>query len=1040
MPANDFLFRGNLDELDPDVAELVRLETARQSQTLIMIASESTVPEAVREAVGSSFHNIYAEGYPLESTRRLSQADILDYGSRLTEYRRRSDLRYYKGTEYANIVEALARRRVAESFATHDHAADSLFVNVQPLSGAPANSAVYTALLDVGDTVMGMDLITGGHLTHGSPVNRSGLQYHIVSYGLNPDTEQLDYEQIRDLALTHRPKMIIAGYSSYPFIPDWHQFRAIADEAGAFLLADVAHVAGLILADLYPNPVGIADVVTFTTHKSLHGPRGAVAITHQRALARKIDRAVFPGEQGGPHVNSIAALAVAMRIASTQQFRDLQQQIVDNAATMVGRLVERGLRIPHGGTNTHLFLVDCKTQIGADGTQLSGDMAARILDSVGIVANRQTIPGDRSALRPSGLRFGTNWISQRGAGRDESLQIADVIADLITASQPYSLTGRIRKQARAKVDFETLRDCRNRIRNIAESLGSDTRADRVGYPHNNDPSEAEADPVTLRIGGLAANSFLHTTLTSNVAELEDGQTQSTSLKNSSGEILNKGYLQRQGNEYVFQTGEKGSLATFWLRALSDNLTIMDESDVYANAPGPVVIEEIPAPATKLQASGSTFAVKAYDISAPYAADLPDLPRFAWHEEETDELMVTPIHPLHQQIGARMAPFAGYEMPLWYSSVADEHTAVRENCGIFDVSHMGVYRFKGPGAERALDALTTNDVRQLRVGRSHYTFLLAEDGQPLDDLLIYRVGAEDYLTVVNASNDAKNWAWINAAIAGEVRTDEAHPNRRLDGGQQTELLDLRTTSSGSRRLVDLALQGPKSREILLSLGTDEESRQRLMKLPWAGITSMTLGDFELYVSRTGYTGERIAYELFVHPDQASSLFQTLMEAGATPCGLAARDSLRTEAGLPLYGQELAGPLSLNPADAGFGSYVKLYKPFFVGKSVFIEYERRRDAKIVRFRSPQRGMRPAHGGDPLVDARGRVVGNVTSCSVMPDGHFLGLAYVKQNAAKVGSQLGVIAGSSRAKSQNLQELRPGARLAIPQTVEILRRFPAR
>ncbi|MCY4008603.1 MAG: serine hydroxymethyltransferase [Anaerolineaceae bacterium] len=1040
MQTNDFLFRGNLEEIDPDVAELVRLETARQSQTLIMIPSESTVPEAVREAVGSSFHNIYAEGYPLEATRRLSQAEILDYGARLTEYRRRSDLRYYKGTEYANIVEALARRRVAESFATQEHPADSLYVNVQPLSGAPANSAVYTALLDVGDIVMGMDLITGGHLTHGSPVNRSGLQYHIVSYGLNPETERLDYEQIRELALTHRPKMIIAGYSSYPFTPDWHQFRAIADEVGAFLLADVAHVAGLILADLYPNPVGIADVVTFTTHKSLHGPRGAVAITHQRALARKIDRAVFPGEQGGPHVNSITALAVAMRIAATQQFKDLQQQIVDNAATMADRLRERGIRIPHGGTNTHLFLVDCKTRIGADGTALSGDMAARILDLVGIVANRQTIPGDRSALRPSGLRFGTNWISQRGAGRDEVLGIADVIADLITASRPYSLTGRIRRQARAKVDFETLRDCRDRIRRIAASLGSDTRSDRVGYPHNNDPAEVEADSVCLRISGKTARAFLHTVLTSNVADLEDGQTQVTALKSSSGDVLARGLLQRQGDEYVFQTDEKGSLTTFWLRALSDNLTIMDETDVYANAPGPVVIEEITAPATKLQASGHPFAVKAYGIAAPYTGDLPELPRFAWQEEDSDEWMVTPIHPLHQQIGARMAPFAGYEMPLWYSSVADEHRAVRENCGIFDVAHMGVYRFKGPGAERTLDALTTNDVRQLRVGTSHYTFLLDVDGQPLDDLLIYRLGAEEFLAVVNAANDAKNWAWINAAIAGEVRIDEAHPKRRLESGLQTDLQDLRATTSGSSRLVDLALQGPKSRELLLSLGTEEETRRRLMKLPWAGIAPMRLGDFELYVSRTGYTGERIAYELFVHPEQASSLFQTLLEAGATPCGLAARDSLRTEAGLPLYGQELAGPLSLNPADAGFSSYVKLYQPFFVGKSAFIASEQRRDAKIVRFRSPQRGMRPAHGGDPLVDARGRVVGNVTSCSVMPDGHYLGLAFVKQDAAKVGSTLGVIAGSGRAKSQSLQDLRPGTRLTIPQPVEILRRFPAR
>ena len=1040
MHTNDYLFRGNLEELDPDVAELVRLETARQSSTLIMIPSESTVPEAVREAVGSAFHNIYAEGYPLESTRRLSQAEILDFGTRMTEYRRRSDLRYYKGTEYANIVEALARRRVAEAFASDSAPPDSLYVNVQPLSGAPANSAVYTALLNVGDTVMGMDLITGGHLTHGSPVNRSGLQYNIVSYGIHPETELLDYELVRAMALEHRPKMIIGGFSSYPFAPDWQQYRAIADEVGAYLLADVAHVAGLILAGLYPNPVGVADVVTFTTHKSLHGPRGAVAITHKRALARKLDRAVFPGEQGGPHINSIAALAAAMRIAATEQYHDLQRQIVENAATMAERLLERGMRIPHGGTDTHLLLVDCKTQRGDDGTALSGDMAARILDLVGIVANRQTIPGDRSALRPSGLRFGANWVTQRGAGRKEMIEIADVIADLLGAALPYSLTGRIRKQARAKVDFAVLQDCRARIRQLAAALGSDTDGGDFGYPHNNDLHDASAVAITLRISGRAARAFLHTALTSDVDVLRDGETQVTSLRDAAGDILASGFLCRLSGEYTLQLGENGTAATSWLRALSDGLTIMDANDIYANAPGPVVIEEMPSPSTTLSASGDALAVKAYGIGAPYAAGLPALPRFDWQAPEESELQITPLHAQHQQLGARMAPFAGYEMPLWYSSVAEEHRAVRERCGIFDVAHMGVYRATGAGAARALDTLTTNDVRQLRVGTSHYTFLLDVDSQPFDDLLIYRLGAEDFLLVVNASNDSKNWAWMNAAIASKARIDEAYPERRLESGERTVLQDLRADASGDGRLVDLALQGPKSCEALLTLGADVKTRQRLMRLPWAGITAMTLGGFELFVSRTGYTGERIAYELFAHPEQANALFAALIEAGATPCGLAARDSLRTEAGLPLYGQELSGPLSLNPADAGFGAYVKLYKPFFVGKAAFIAHERVRDSAIVRFRCTQRGLRPAHGGDPLVDERGRVVGVVTSCSVMPDGHFIGLAYAKRSSAKVGSQLGVIAGSGRAGAQSLRDLRLGARVTVPQGVEILRRFPRR
>ncbi|MBA3869984.1 MAG: hypothetical protein H0X30_12625, partial [Anaerolineae bacterium] len=233
MTHKDFLFRGEMAELDPDVAELIKHETARQAQYIILIPSESTVPEAVREALSSAFHNIYAEGYPLDETRTMTQAEILDYNERLPEYRRQADKRYYKGTEYANIVESLARRRVAELFATPQYRPEQLFVNVQALSGAPANNAVYSALLNVGDTVMGMDLLAGGHLTHGSPVNRSGKNYKIVSYGVDPVTERLDYDKIMALALEHKPKMIIGGYTSYPFAPDWQAFRKIADAIGA---------------------------------------------------------------------------------------------------------------------------------------------------------------------------------------------------------------------------------------------------------------------------------------------------------------------------------------------------------------------------------------------------------------------------------------------------------------------------------------------------------------------------------------------------------------------------------------------------------------------------------------------------------------------------------------------------------------------------------------------------------------------------------------------------------------------------------------
>ncbi|MGB9896686.1 serine hydroxymethyltransferase, partial [Thermanaerothrix sp.] len=411
---NDYLIRGSLADIDPDLHELIQIEAERQYRKLILIPSESTAPLAVREALGSVFQNLYAEGYPDEETRWMSEAEILDYNARLTYYRRYSDPRYYKGVEYADILEALARRRLAELFATNGISPDQIYANVQPLSGAPANNAVYTALLNPGDTILAMNLLHGGHLSHGSPVNRSGKWFNVIAYGVNPQTEQIDYDEVEALALEHKPKIIIAGYSSYPWVPDWARFRAIADRVGAVLLADIAHIAGMVAAGVLPSPVGHAHVITFTTHKSLMGPRGACILTTDANLAKKLDRAVFPGEQGGPHLHAIAGMAVAFKLARTETFKQLQAQIVKNCAALTDRLAQRGLRIAYGGSNTHLGNVDCKTIAGPDGTPLSGDMAARILDIAGIVLNRNTIPGDKAALNASGIRYGTPWVTQRG--------------------------------------------------------------------------------------------------------------------------------------------------------------------------------------------------------------------------------------------------------------------------------------------------------------------------------------------------------------------------------------------------------------------------------------------------------------------------------------------------------------------------------------------------------------------------------------------------------------------------------------------------
>ncbi len=1141
MTNQDFLFRGSVEDLDAEVAELIRHETARQQEKLILIPSESTVPFAVRNAISSSFHNIYAEGYPLDNSRKMTQSEILDYGRRLPEFRRNADQRYYKGTEYANILESLARRRTAELFAGNGLGADDLYVNVQPLSGAPANNAVYSALLDVGDTVMGMDLIMGGHLTHGSPVNRSGINYNIISYTIDPVTERLDYEQIRDLARKHKPRLIIGGFSSYPYAADWNAFRGIADEVGAYLLADVAHVAGLIAAGFYPNPVGIADVVSFTTHKTLNGPRGAVLITHHRDLSRKLDRAVFPGEQGGPHINTMAGLAVALRIANSKQFRQLQRRTLDNAPRLAAKLESRGLRLPYGGTDTHLLLVDCKSITGRDGAVLSGDMAARILDLAGIVVNRQTIPGDASALRPSGIRLGTTWVSQRGMRAAEIDTLGDIIADVLRACAPFNLTGRVRPLPRAKVDFDALQSAGNRARELCAGIGIDTEAQADGYPHfyaGEEPSppaplshegkggdesgdsspylfEGEGFGVRVSVEGAAAGDFLQIAVTSDVAALDDGESQPTHILEKDGSVMASGEVTRvSSSEYRLNIGGRGRAGTnpssdravAWLRALSDGFALFDDEDLHAKLPGPVAVSVLgraeltssqsppksrltPPPGPLPEASGRGGAKREPLVStddaraakSPSVAKMVDLgrggsgqgdevaggesaaagfdrkayhigingenlraqpanglPKFDPNVAAVDLLKETPLHNLHLELGAKMAPFARYDMPLWYKSVSDEHSAVRNDAGVFDVAHMGVFDVRGRGAEAFLDQVTTNDVRRLKVGASHYTYLLDVDGIPLDDLMIYRLGNEHFLAVVNASNNDKNWAWLNAVIAGEVMIDPVHPSRLIEGTDRFELRDLRLEQWAAERRVDIALQGPKSLDYLIQLGGSDDDLAAIKRLKWAGVERVTLGEFDLIVSRTGYTGERVAYELFVHPERAAALFRRLVEMGVTPCGLAARDSLRTEAGLPLYGFELAGDFNLNPAEAGFGAYVKLYKPFFVGKRAFVRHEAKRSTQVSRFRLDVRGARPAHYGDPIVNARGRVVGTVTSCNIDSDGYQLGQASMDRSFRKPGTQLAVFASAGRAKPVDIAGLSLGKRVTMPQPLTILSRFP--
>ncbi|MCP4427019.1 MAG: glycine cleavage system aminomethyltransferase GcvT [Chloroflexi bacterium] len=1024
--SQDFIFHGSLDERDPELTRLIALEDRRQDETIILIASESEAPAAVREAMSGKFANVYAEGYPRENSRKQSQTDILDTEMELALYRRNSDPRYYKGVEYADLLEALTRRRAAELFAANGVSADQLYVNVQPLSGAPANSAVYTALLKPGDTIMGLNLNDGGHLSHGTRINRSGKHYNGVPYFVDPKTEALDYDAIEQQALEVQPQIIVAGFSAYPMIVDWRRFREIADKVGAYLMADIAHISGLVASGMHPSPIGIADVVTTTTHKSLCGPRGAMIITHRRDFYRRIDRAVFPGEQGGPHLNTMAALATALKLAKTDQFNELQRRIVSNAKRLTQKLQEHGLRIVGGGTENHLFMVDTKS-VSHNGVPLSGDLASRILDTVGIVVNRNTIPGDKGAFNPTGLRLGTVWISQLGFGDAEIDLLAEAIATVLKGCTPFVYTALGgKKQRRAKVSYQALL----RGREIVRQLRGFEKAASGG------------DTVELR--GAKAGLLLNQALTSDAVALANGESQPTHLfgegldADATVKCVDDGRYQLR-----FADAATAGQAAEWFEALSDGYVMFD--DKYGKLAGPVVVKTMPAEDIAApEATEAAFAAgKPYFVGNDKRTAGEALPEFVWNEPEGPPLLRTTLHATHVEMGGRMVPFGGYDMPVWYSSVMEEHTAVRETAGLFDATHMGVFEASGPHVVEFLNTVTTNDVSVLKIGQSHYTYFLLPDGSVVDDLMIYRRGAEKFMLVVNASNNDKDWAWINAVNNGEVMIDAKRPFARIQ--HPVILKDLRDRQWGDECRVDIPLQGPASRDIVMAMCDDEALAKRVKRLPWAGLTEGKLAGFDVVVSRTGYTGERIAYELFVHPGKAPEFWNAVVKAGESfglkPCGLAARDSTRTEAGLPLYGHELAGAHNLNPADAGFGSYAKLWKPFFVGRDAFIAHEEKRDRILVRFRMNDKAVRRPDTGDPVLDKRGKVVGTVTSCAVDREGYMLGLAIVPQSMRKVGTAVSIyqLGGGKRA-IKTPKAIKLGARLPMPDGATVLTRFPSR
>ncbi|HIK32928.1 MAG TPA: serine hydroxymethyltransferase [Oscillatoriales cyanobacterium M59_W2019_021] len=407
----------NLDFLaatDPEVAASIDRELQRQCDRLELIASENFTSPAVLAAQGSVLTNKYAEGLPRK--------------------------RYYGGCEFIDEIEQLAIDRAKQLF-------NAAHANVQPHSGAQANFAVFLALLQPGDTIMGMDLSHGGHLTHGSPVNVSGKWFNVQHYGVSPETEQLDYDLIRDLALKHRPKLIICGYSAYSRIIDFAKFRQIADEVDAYLLADIAHIAGLVATGHHPSPISHCDVVTTTTHKTLRGPRGGLILTRDAELGKKLDKAVFPGTQGGPLEHVIAAKAVAFGEALQPTFKTYSGQVIANAKAMAQQLQNRGFKIVSGGTDNHVMLVDLRS------ISMTGKVADRLVEDVNITANKNTVPFDpESPFVTSGLRLGSPAMTTRGLGESEFVEIANIIADRLLDPENEETAASCRQRVAALCD------------------------------------------------------------------------------------------------------------------------------------------------------------------------------------------------------------------------------------------------------------------------------------------------------------------------------------------------------------------------------------------------------------------------------------------------------------------------------------------------------------------------------------------------------------------------------------------------------------
>ena len=1037
-----FPFAGSDRDAPSAIADVCRAERWRQWRTLIMIPSESICHPAAAKVLASDLGNVYAEGQPYPVLCHDPEDSAFD-PARFESWRTRlSDKRFYKGTVSADRVELIAHECISKVFASLAGSPDvcDIHVNVQALSGAAANLAVYDALLSPGDRLMGLDLSHGGHLTHGSEFNFSGKTYEVHSYGVDEKTRRLDYDQLRQRALDAKPDLIIGGASSYSWDFDWAALRRIADEVGAYLLADIAHLAGMVAARALNNPLPHAHVVTFTTHKTLCGPRGAVILTTDPEIARRVNASVFPGLQGGPHMNSIAAIGrlFELILADYPGFCAFQTKVLSSTRFFADCLVDEGFALEYGGTNTHMVLVDLKKFPVLGDVPVDGEIASRLLEIARIVCNKNVIPGDPDGAHASGLRFGLPWLTQRGVTQDHLRDIARIMKSVLAAvhtTTVYSPLGD--KRCRGRVAPGVLAEAAEQAFAIAGDLPYPPRPPDESLP----PSPARiGDRTAFLLRGDKVRLALSEMLTARLAP--DGAPVRARMLRNDGTVIDDvivAELPAAGREerwLVAPHAERENEVRRWIETLSDGYLLFDREDLQKKVDGPSVIEpldldSLPADVVpRLEAFADEPAcdpTKPYFIGQEpvYARAKPPAKRPYRYEPEELPLRQTPLNQVHRDLGAKLAPFAGWEMPIEYpTGIAAEHRAVRASAGLFDVSHMRAIEVAGPHAPAFLETVLANCISRLDPGQAQYSYILYPDGVAVDDLYVSRRDRDRFMLVLNAANAERVIHWIRAVNDREIVIDKAMPAKEIDG--PVEIRDLH--NAGDHSLVGLALQGPVSRRLLCALASNPDERPKLRRLVGGSFISANLAGLPTLVARTGYTGEAIGYEIYVHPESALRLWNALLDAGRPlgllPAGLGARDSTRVEAGLPLFGHELEGKLALTLTEAGYGFIVRLHVPFFIGRDPYVERTARSRRHLLRLTG--QGRKTVRPGHVILDADGSAAGEVTSFAYVDrERTFVVLACVEERFqpqpgdAVTGARIGSDKFTGEAPDQTLVEM---------------------